>query len=133
MVGPDRLELEAWYAAAGRSQGKLHATLRELVSECEWPRCQLHGAEVAHLTSRGMGGTPDGRRNTLDNVAWLCTDHARISDGLYGSGGPDQYDHAHAVLLGPAWLATGRGHPRLAYLRAEALRQLVRSSRGWAT
>ena len=59
-----------------------------------------------------MGGTPDGRRNRLDNVALLCHDHTRISDGLTGSGGAAQYAAAHRALFG--------GDSYLARLKSEA-------------
>lgn len=83
---------------------------------CEWPGCGDRGAELAHLHSIGMGG-----RKSADepcNVAWFCRDHARISDGEYGSGGWPQYEREHRLL----GVVVG---DYLAYERAEALRQAL--------
>jgi predicted restriction endonuclease len=35
---------------------------------------------MAHLKARGMGGNPDGSRNTLDNTVWLCRYHHDVLD-----------------------------------------------------
>jgi hypothetical protein len=72
-----------------------------------------------------MGGRESA--DTLDNVAWLCPDHARISDGLYGTGGHDQYAKAHRDL----WAAAGDQDAGLRYgwARAEALRKATAANR----
>ena len=108
---------------------ELRAVLIDAVGACEWPQCpDTGGLELAHLVSRGMGGTPDGRRNVLANVALLCHDHARISDGLVGSGGTAQYGEAHRVLFGSRHLLVSFGlDGSLAFERAEALRVVLRS------
>ena len=64
------------------------ADLRAAVFEaygprCEWPGCSEAGVELAHLTSRGMGGSKT--RNVVSNVMVACWLHARITDGL-GAG-----------------------------------------------
>ena len=46
---------------------------------CEWPGCSDPGTELAHLTSRGMGGSKT--RDTVENVMVACWLHARITDG----------------------------------------------------
>ena len=69
---------------------------------CQWPECSNPGAEVAHAHSRGMGGSPS--RNDPTNLLLLCSNHARISDGEYGSGGASQYREAHLLLFGPRYL-----------------------------
>lgn len=46
---------------------------------CEWPGCSDPGKELAHLTSRGMGGSK--HRDTVPNVMVACWLHARITDG----------------------------------------------------
>ena len=59
---------------------ELRAQLIELVGgACEWPGCVDAGAEMAHLTHRGMGGSK--KRNTLSNVVWLCMRHHDVLDG----------------------------------------------------
>ena len=101
--------------------------LREQVWErsggwCEWPACEKPGTELAHLHSIGAGGRRSA--DTPSNVMLLCRDHARISDGEYGSGGRTQYEEAHETLLGADWAEFGAG---LAWERAEALTALVAS------
>ncbi len=80
---------------------------------CEWPGCSDRGAELAHLHSIGMGGRASA--DTLENVAWLCRVHARLSDGERVAGVDFVSEH---LLLGvevePAY--------SLAWRRAEALR-----------
>ena len=51
---------------------------------CEWPGCVDWGEQLAHLTHRGMGGSP--KANRLDNVAWLCVRHHDCLDGRTGLG-----------------------------------------------
>ena len=48
---------------------------------CAWPHCPAPGAEVAHLTHRGMGGTSDPTINEVGNLALLCTYHHNLLDG----------------------------------------------------
>ena len=86
---------------------------------CIWPHCAAPAAEVAHFHSRGAGGRISA--NTPSNMGLLCWDHARISDGEYGSGGREQYEQAHRDLLGPEAI-TAAG---LAWARAEALVALI--------
>jgi len=104
------------------TRSELRAQVIELSGGwCEAPACTRPGAELAHLHSIGMGGRRSADR--IDNVAWLCADHARISDGEYGSGGRAQFDEFHRRLLGST---DGAG---LAYRRAEALSEHVRQAR----
>ena len=89
---------------------------------CEWPSCPEPGVELAHIRSIGMGGRPSA--DEIGNVLFACKDHARISDGEYGSGGEAQYVEAHRLL----WEATGvrpAGFGKVAYWRAEALTRWV--------
>lgn len=39
--------------------------------------------ELAHLKARGMGGNPDGSRNTSANTACICSDHHRGTRSLH--------------------------------------------------
>jgi len=89
---------------------------------CQWPECEKAGAELAHLHSIGAGGRKSA--DTLDNVAFLCRDHARISDGEHGTGGPAQYRLAHIQLLGAA-VFEGMTLDRRGWERAEALRRHI--------
>ena len=90
---------------------------------CEWPQCAEPGKEVAHLHSRGMGGNRE-KRDVAGNLMFLCRDHARISDGEHGSGGPAQYRLAHILLLG-AGVFDGMSLDRRGWERAEALRRHI--------
>lgn len=85
------------------------AQLRQVVFElaggqCEWPhpqlgRCPRRAVELAHLTSRGMGGSK--YRNTISNGMAACRDHARISDGLPPlCGGVAQRDREYRRVPG---------------------------------
>lgn len=61
------------------------AELRAVVFEidggwCAWPQCVDAADELAHLTSKGMGGSR--YRNEVGNAFAACRNHARISDGL---------------------------------------------------
>ena len=84
---------------------------------CEWNRCVERGDELAHLHSIGMGGRKSA--DTLTNVMWLCWDHARISDGLYATGGLEQYRRAH-LDIGVDLMGVS-----VAWSRAEALRESI--------
>ena len=87
---------------------------------CEWPQHHEHaGNELAHLHSLGMGGNPLKDRDTPANVAWLCRDAARASDGEHGSGGAAQYRQFHIQLLGAA--VFDQSPAARAWNRAEAL------------
>lgn len=108
------------------NRSALRAQLRDVAGPfCEWPGCGEPGVEVAHLHSVGMGGKHTAA-DELANVAWLCRDHARISDQEYGSGGAKQYREALLALLGD--LPT----ERVGWLVAEAMRTRVQQLRGWA-
>ena len=48
---------------------------------CEWSRCTDPGEQLAHIRGIGRGGNPDGTRDTIDNVAWLCVYHHDLLDG----------------------------------------------------
>ena len=107
------------------------STLRAYVIEvsggwCEWPYCTNPGTEMAHIHSIGMGGRPSA--DHPDNVAWMCYDHARISDGEYGHGGELQYLEEHLKLLGKP-PSDDPGSRRVAYLRAEALTAHLKRTR----
>lgn len=69
---------------------------------CEWPKCERRGMELAHATNIGMGGK-HAAADTIENVAWLCTGHARVSD-LEPWPGPQGYleRDAQISLLGEA-------------------------------
>ncbi len=100
----------------------LRAQVRERSGgKCEWPECDRSGEELAHAHSVGMGGRTSA--DTIDNVAFLCWRHARMSDGLQPSGWPAFYQQ-HQLLLGDDW---ERRIPvnRWAWERAEALTKHV--------
>ncbi|MFH2072756.1 MAG: hypothetical protein ABIJ75_07905 [Actinomycetota bacterium] len=99
---------------------------------CVWPRCTEPAVERAHFHSKGMGGTPDGRRDSIENQGGMCHSHARISDGEYGSGGRAQYVEAHNILFGGMWPVGWEATGSLAWERAEALMIVVAEKRGWA-
>lgn len=104
------------------SRAELRAVVVERsAGQCEWPRCEDRGAELAHLHRVGAGGR--GSADTADNAMWACSDHARISDGEYGSGGAAQYRQAHLILFGDRFL--DMPSHTIAWERAEALRRLV--------
>jgi len=91
---------------------------------CDWPTHNHPGAELSHIHSIGMGGTPDGTRDHMGNVAWLCKAAALVSDGIMPSGGPAQYRLLHIQLLG-AGVFEGMSLDRRGWERAEALRRHV--------
>lgn len=47
--------------------------------ECRWPRCEyrkvVQPLDAAHIAAKGMGGTPDGRRNVRENLMAICRLH----------------------------------------------------------
>jgi len=92
---------------------------------CRWPGCPNNATELAHLHSKGIGGRPSAQ--TLDNVAMMCPDHARISDGEYGSGGRAQYEREHRKLWEAAAWFVPASPPKAewAWWRAEALHRLL--------
>lgn len=72
-----------------KSEREHVATLREACitrasGRCEWPTCDAYGDHMAHLVSRGMGGSIAA--DTLSNVAWLCRYHHDILDGRQHTG-----------------------------------------------
>ena len=95
--------------------------IARLHGRCEWTRCSNAGSELAHLHSIGAGGRESA--DDIGNVAWLCFDHARMSDGEYGRGGAIQYRQAHLDLFGDAFLDMPANI--IAWERAEALRIVV--------
>ena len=97
--------------------------------ECCWPQCRKPATERSHFHSKGAGGTPDGRRDTIENQGGMCRDHARISDGEYGSGGRAQYLAAHDTLFRGMWPCAWEQLGTLAWERAEALRLYVWKAR----
>ena len=46
---------------------------------CRWPRCEyrkvVQPLDAAHVHGKGMGGTPDGRRNVRENLMAICRLH----------------------------------------------------------
>ena len=103
------------------------AALRAVVfardgNRCVWPRCGRQADELAHFHSIGMGGRDSA--DVPSNCAAMCTDHARVSDGVYGSGGKGQYRQAHLDLLGARFIDMPRD--RIGWERAEALVDAVR-------
>ena len=88
---------------------------------CEWPSCYQYAEELAHLHSIGAGGRKSA--DTTDNAIAACSDHSRITDGEYGSGGAKQYRHAHLELMGARYLEMDAGV--IAFERAETLRALI--------
>jgi hypothetical protein len=53
---------------------------------CRWPHCVCkgkEGTERAHLTAKGMGGTPDGSRNDPRNLISICHDIHRGPRSLH--------------------------------------------------
>ena len=107
----------------GRS--RLRSLLRETAGErCEWIGCAEAGTEMAHLHSVGMGGRESA--DCLENVAWMCFRHARMTDGLFTSW-PD-FKQAHDQLFGRGWeerIPMGRW----AFERAERLAEHVKRRR----
>lgn len=56
------------------------AALERATYQCEFPTClSAHGLEMAHLQGVQMGGSR--YRDTLENVAMLCTIHHDWLDG----------------------------------------------------
>lgn len=99
------------------------ATLRAQTFEraggyCEWPTCTDRAEELAHLHSKGMGGSRTANR--LDNVMAACWLHARITDGHH----PASKDETIRMFgrLGYEWNWVGS----LAWHRAEALANYLR-------
>jgi hypothetical protein len=119
--------LRIYSRGGAMSLSELRTLVRELAGGvCQWPRCQDPGTEVAHLHSTGMGGRPSA--HTLSNTMWACWNHARISDGEYGTGAWPQYRQSMNALLGVGW--EERTTPdRWAYERAEALTAHLRRIR----
>lgn len=81
-----------------RSSVSIDALIERDGPGCMWPGCRMRATEKAHFHSKGMGGTPDGRRDTIDNQGGMCFRHARISDGLQPNGWPDRKQALQALL-----------------------------------
>jgi len=120
-------------ARPGR-RSALYAQLMDVTGgRCEWPGCPERADEMAHLHSIGMGGRASA--DELLNVAALCFEHARASDGeVPASHGARWYRAEHERLWAAVeWDRTpNMNDPQLAYERAEALRAWVHRTRGWA-
>ena len=109
------------------------AVIRQMVVDrsegrCDWPSHYHAGDELAHLHSIGLGGNPSGDRDAWNNVAFLCTDAARVSDGERGSGGAAQYREFHVQLFGPRFLVMVPSF--VGWERAEALKRHIESRYG---
>lgn len=107
-------------------RAKRRSSLREQVFErdggrCIWPGCGEWATELAHFSSIGMGGRVSA--DSPENAGAMCYDHARISDGEYGTGGRAEYLEAHRRLLGQDFVEMPQH--RVAWERGEALRRLV--------
>lgn len=48
---------------------------------CEWSLCTDPPVHLAHIRGKGMGGNPDGTRNTPGNTVALCLFHHDLLDG----------------------------------------------------
>ena len=64
----------------------VRSQLRTAVAErakgiCEWSLCVDAGEQLAHIRGIGRGGNPDGTRDVLSNVTWLCRYHHDLLDG----------------------------------------------------
>lgn len=114
------------------------ASLREAVlvrarGRCEWPEARVEAVagyrivacgrpmiELAHLHSRGMGGSVEA--DQLNNVIAACAVHARVTDGI-GPGANIATEAMFRVVgYGEDWTVGA-----FAWHRAEALRQYVES------
>lgn len=112
----------------------LRCQARELAGGiCEWPRCGRPGEELAHAHSLGAGGRKSA--DVIENTAWLCKPHARMSDGLqpavWSDGSPcgwPGFHQAHTALLGEGWEERIPMN-RWGFERAEALIRLVAEKR----
>lgn len=95
---------------------------------CEWPGCGRPFEELAHLTSRGMGGSKT--RDEVGNVMLACWLHARITDGEGANRVAQVHPVAETVEM---FRRVGYEYPndpnRLAYHRAEALRRYLAETR----
>ncbi len=68
---------------------------------CEWPQCGKPAEQLAHLTSKGMGGSK--HRDTVENTMAACSNHALISDGLPPNrGGFDARNAQYMLIPGAA-------------------------------
>lgn len=109
-------------------------TLRERVMElagwrCEWPtpdRCERRAVEVAHLQSKGMGGS--SKRDGWGNVMAACEIHARVTDGLPGPGQTvEDYRHELERLLDRPVIPGTQGTAREVWT---TLQRRLKSQRG---
>ena len=113
---------------------EIRATVIELdAGQCRWPGCSRPATEIAHLHSRGMDGTPDGRRDDPRNLMCACWIHARYTDGDPAGTSWGAYVDAHYQLLGYQQARRLIAHQELlAWRRAEALRAHLERTRSWA-
>ncbi len=93
---------------------------------CPWPECGQPAVELAHITSKGLGGSK--HRNTEGNAFAACRAHARISDGLPPPGGTfDDRDDEYGKV--PGWVGYAFVAPRTRDV-LEALRAYLVVARG---
>lgn len=72
-------------------------------NQCEWPQCgYTQGLQLAHLTHRGMGGSP--KANVLANVCILCEYHHDILDGRTIKGRRRAIQNLLTRYLNGKWL-----------------------------
>jgi len=103
----------------------LRAQARELAQDrCDWPDCQNAGAELAHIHSIGAGGRRSA--DTIENVAWMCHQHARMTDGIQSDW--PSFKQSHTALFGDGW-EWRIPMDRWGWERAEALTALIAKRR----
>ncbi len=73
-----------------QDRAKRRSELRAVIFDfahgiCEWTACGQPATELAHMTSKGAGGSK--YRDIESNVFAACPAHARVSDGLAPPGG----------------------------------------------
>ena len=42
---------------------------------CEMPDCGKKAVDIHHINARGMGGDPNGSKDTIENLQALCRKH----------------------------------------------------------
>lgn len=42
---------------------------------CEIPGCHERAVDVNHIDARGMGGDPQGKKDTIENLMGTCRGH----------------------------------------------------------
>lgn len=71
--------------------------------QCEWISCgTTYDLEMAHLTHRGMGGSP--KANVLANVCMLCAYHHDVLDGRTTKGRRRAVQNLLTFYLRTKWL-----------------------------